>query len=79
MGLLQGLGHEIISAHHDIYGVPEYEPDTPLLREVKTYYEELFSSKGKTITYIKFRLNKYKVWIVKQHHYLDFLVTVKKQ
>lgn len=56
LGLLQGLGHEIISAHHDIYGAPEYEPETPLLREVRTYYEELFSSKGKTITYIKFRL-----------------------
>lgn len=56
LGLLQGLGHEIITAHHDIYGAPEYEPDTPLLREIKTYYETLFESKGKTITYIKFRL-----------------------
>ena len=55
LGLLQGLGHEILSAHHDIYGAPEYDPETPLLREVRTYYEELFSSKGKTITYIKFR------------------------
>ena len=58
LGLLQGLEHEIISAHHDIYGAPEYEPGTPLLREVKTYYESLFSAKGKTITYIKFRLKK---------------------
>ena len=58
LGLLQGLKHEIISAHHDIYGAPEYEPGTPLLREVKTYYESLFSAKGKTITYIKFRLKK---------------------
>lgn len=56
LGLLQGLGHEVISAHHDIYGAPEYDPETPLLREIKTYYEGLFSSKGKTITYIKFRL-----------------------
>lgn len=56
LGYLQGFGHEIISAHHDIYGAPEYEPETPLLREIKTYYEELFSAKGKTITYIKFRL-----------------------
>ena len=55
LGLLQGQGHEIISAHHDIYGAPEYEPGTPLLREIKTYYEGLFSAKGKTITYIKFR------------------------
>ena len=57
LGLLQGLGHEILTAHHDIYGAPEYQPDTtPLLREIRTYYEELFSSKGKTITYIKFKL-----------------------
>lgn len=58
LGYLQGAGHEIISAHHDIYGAPEYEPGTPLLREVRTYYEELFSAKGKTITYIKFRLKR---------------------
>lgn len=57
LGFLQGAGYEIISAHHDIYGAPEYDPGTPLLREIKTYYEELFSSKGKTITYIKFRLS----------------------
>ena len=56
LGYLQGAGHEIISAHHDIYGAPEYEPGTELLREIRTYYEELFSSKGKTITYIKFKI-----------------------
>lgn len=56
LGYLQGAGYEIITAHHDIYGAPEYAPDTPLLREIRTYYEELFSSKGKTITYIKFRI-----------------------
>ena len=57
LGLLQGLGYEILTAHHDIYGAPEYEPNTPLLREVRTLYEELFSAKGKTITYIKFRIH----------------------
>lgn len=56
LGYLQGAGHEIITAHHDIYGAPEYDAQTPLLREIKTYYEGLFSAKGKTITYIKFRL-----------------------
>lgn len=56
LGLLQGLGYEIISAHHDIYGAQEYDPKTEKLREIRTYYEELFSSKGKKITYIKFRL-----------------------
>ncbi|MBP2617083.1 tRNA (guanosine(46)-N7)-methyltransferase TrmB [Chryseobacterium jejuense] len=57
LGYLQGAGHEIISAHHDIYGAPEYDPNTEHLRDIKTYYEELFSAKGKTITYIKFRIN----------------------
>lgn len=56
LGLLQGLGHEILTAHHDIYGAPEYNPDTPLLRDIQTHYEQLFSSKGKTITYLQFRL-----------------------
>ena len=46
LGLLQGLGHEILTAHHDIYGAAEYQPDTPLLKDIRTYYEELFSSKG---------------------------------
>ncbi len=57
LGLLQGMGYEIISAHHDIYGALEYEPGTPHLRDIQTYYEELFSAKGKTITYIKFRIS----------------------
>ena len=57
LGMLQGSGCEIITAHHDIYGAPEYVADTPLLREVQTYYDQLFASKGKTITYIKFKLN----------------------
>lgn len=58
LGILQGSGHKILTAHHDIYGAPEYEPNTEHLREIKTYYEELFSSKGKTITYIKFRFRQ---------------------
>ncbi len=56
LGLLQGLGQEILFANHDIYGAPEFDPKTPLLREIKTYYESLFEAKGKTITYIKFRI-----------------------
>ena len=55
IGVLQGLGKEIITAHHDIYGAPEYEPGTPLLREIQTYYEGLFSAQGKKITYLRFR------------------------
>ena len=56
LGLLQGLGKEILFANHDIYGAPEFDPATQLLREIKTYYEGLFEAKGKTITYIKFKL-----------------------
>ena len=56
LGLLQGLGHEILFANHDIYGAPEFDTETPLLREIKTYYEGLFEAKGKTITYIKFKI-----------------------
>lgn len=56
LGILQASNCEIITAHHDIYGAPEYNPDTELLREIKTYYEDLFSSQGKKITYIKFKL-----------------------
>lgn len=56
LGYLQGAGHEILTAHHDIYGAAEYEPNTPHLREIKTYYEGLFEAKGKTITYIKFQI-----------------------
>lgn len=57
LGLLQGQGYEIITAHHDIYGAPEYEPNTPLLRDIQTHYEQLFSAKGKTITYLNFKLH----------------------
>ena len=57
LGLLQGQGHDILTTHHDIYGAPEYQPENaPLLREIQTYYEGLFSAKGKTITYIQFRI-----------------------
>lgn len=57
LGLLEGLGHEIVTAHHDIYGAPEYDPNVPLLREIQTYYEQLFAAKGKTITYIQFKIS----------------------
>lgn len=57
LGVLQGLGLPVITAHHDIYGAPDYVPGTEFLREIKTYYEALFSAKGKSITYIKFKLN----------------------
>lgn len=56
LGILSALGHRILASHHDIYGSPEFESEVPSLREIKTYYESLFSAKGKTITYIRFQL-----------------------
>lgn len=57
IGILEAMGYEILSAHHDLYGTPEFEQDNTHLRGIQTYYEQLFSAKGKTITYIKFRIH----------------------
>ncbi|NAW51233.1 tRNA (guanosine(46)-N7)-methyltransferase TrmB [Elizabethkingia argentiflava] len=56
LGLLQALNYEVEASHHDIYGAPEFEADFDYLRTIKTYYEDLFSKKGKTITYLKFKI-----------------------
>ena len=53
IGLLQGLGHEILMAHHDIYVNTEAPKEVV---EVQTYYEKQFLQKGKAITYLKFKL-----------------------
>ena len=54
IGLLQGLGHEILMAHHDIYVNTEAPKEVV---EVQTYYEKQFLQQGKAITYLKFRLH----------------------
>ena len=53
IGLLQGLGHEILMTHHDIYVNTEAPKE---VIEVQTYYEKQFLAQGKAITYLKFRL-----------------------
>jgi len=53
IGLLQGSGHEILYAHHDIYRNQEAED---VLVNIQTYYEKQFLAQGKPITYLKFRL-----------------------
>ena len=53
IGLLQGSGHEILFAHHDIYRNQEAED---VLVNIQTYYEKQFLAQGKPITYLKFRL-----------------------
>jgi len=53
IGLLQGLGHDILYAHHNIY-VNTYAPEEVV--NIQTFYEKQFLKQGKAITYLKFRL-----------------------
>ncbi|MFD0861041.1 tRNA (guanosine(46)-N7)-methyltransferase TrmB [Sungkyunkwania multivorans] len=53
LGLLHGLGHEVLYANHDVYknhGSPEE------VTGIQTFYESQYLEKGKPITYIRFRL-----------------------
>ncbi len=52
IGLLQGLGKEILYAHHDIYTNREAPEDVV---STQTFYEQQYLEKGKAITYLKFR------------------------
>ncbi|MEM9361637.1 MAG: tRNA (guanosine(46)-N7)-methyltransferase TrmB [Bacteroidota bacterium] len=52
LGILQGLGHEILYSNHDVYkneGCPEEVLD------IQTFYENQYLEKGKPITYLQFR------------------------
>ena len=54
LGLLHGLGLEIVYANHDVYrnaGSPEE------VLKIQTFYENQYLQKGKPITYIQFKLN----------------------
>lgn len=53
IGLLQGLGHEILHAHHDVY-TNTYAPEEVV--QIQTFYEKQFLAQNKAITYLKFRL-----------------------
>ena len=53
LGLLHGLGEEVVYAHHDVYnsyGVPEE------VTSVQTFYESGYLEQGKKITYVCFKL-----------------------
>lgn len=53
LGLIQGSGHELLYAHHDIYS----NADAPkALVEIQTFYEKQYLKQNKPITYTKFRL-----------------------
>jgi tRNA (guanine-N7-)-methyltransferase len=54
LGLLHGLGEEVLYSNHNIY-VNEGSP--PEVLEIQTFYENQYLEEGKPITYIKFRLN----------------------
>ncbi|WP_281543348.1 tRNA (guanosine(46)-N7)-methyltransferase TrmB [Maribacter aestuarii] len=54
LGLLHGLGYEIIYANHDVY---KNEGSPKEVLEIQTFYENQYLEKGKPITYIQFRLN----------------------
>ena len=54
LGLLNGEGHEIVHANHDVYK-DYYSPDE--VTGTQTFYEKKYLEKGKAITYIKFKLN----------------------
>lgn len=53
LGILEGLGHEIIYAHHNIY-VNHEAPEEVV--GIQTFYEQQYLDKNKLITYLKFRL-----------------------
>lgn len=53
LGLLHGEGHEILYAHHDIYK-NEYSPKE--VTGIQTFYEKQYLEKGKSITYIQFKI-----------------------
>lgn len=54
LGLLEGLGHEILYAHHNIYINHEAPKEVV---GIQTFYEKQYLEKGKPITYIKFKIN----------------------
>jgi len=53
IGLLQGAGHDILYAHHDIY-VNQEAPEEVV--SIQTFYEKQFLEQGKAITYLRFKL-----------------------
>lgn len=54
LGILEGLDHEILYSHHDIYVNHEAPKDVV---GIQTFYEKQYLEKGKPITYLKFKLN----------------------
>ena len=53
LGLLQGLGHRVLYANHDVYNNTGSPED---VLGIQTFYEKQYLEKGKPITYVKFSL-----------------------
>lgn len=53
LGLLQGLGCEILYSNHDVY---KNEGSPVEVLEIQTFYENQYLEKAKPITYIQFRI-----------------------
>ncbi|UII78161.1 tRNA (guanosine(46)-N7)-methyltransferase TrmB [Flagellimonas sp. CMM7] len=53
LGLLQGLGCEILYSNHDVY---KNEGSPAEVLEIQTFYENQYLEKAKPITYIQFRI-----------------------
>ncbi len=54
LGLLHGLGHEVLYANHNVYhnlGAPEE------VTAIQTFYESQYLAQDKAITYIRFKIN----------------------
>lgn len=55
LGILQGIGLEILYAHHDVYNNTE-SPE--IVTSVQTFYEQQYLEQKKAITYIRFKLQR---------------------
>ncbi|UOB16339.1 tRNA (guanosine(46)-N7)-methyltransferase TrmB [Abyssalbus ytuae] len=53
LGLLHGEGHEVLYAHHDVYG-NDFSPKE--VTGIQTFYEKQYLEQEKPITYIKFKI-----------------------
>ena len=53
LGLLQGAGHEILYANHDVY---KQEGSPEEVTSIQTFYETQYLEQNKPITYIRFKI-----------------------
>jgi len=54
LGLLHGLGYEILYANHDVY---KQEGSPEEVTSIQTFYESQYLEQNKPITYIRFKLH----------------------